>query len=116
MGLRLERTRVVLAMPRMLGDIVQGVLDAQADIEVVATLDRTESLLDAVTRCSADLVIVAEDQFSVPLAWLDLLEACPRLRLLAVASERHRRALCEVLGDVPPGSLVQTVRSARPRA
>ncbi len=111
----MEPTRVVLKMPRMLSDIVQGFLDAQADVEIVAVLDRDELLREAVTRYSADLVIIAEDQFGVPPAWLDLLETHPGLKLLAFASEGHRSALCEVLGDMPPQRLVEVVKSARAR-
>jgi hypothetical protein len=113
MGLCVEPTRVVLKMPRMLSDIVHEFLQGQADIEVVAVLDGGEALEDAVTRYSADLVIIAGDQFRIPPAWLNLLDARPRLRLLALASQGHRSALCEVLGDIPPQRLAEAVRSAR---
>lgn len=111
----MEPTRVLLSMPRMMSEIVRELLDGQADIEVVGVLDASEALLEAVTRRSAHLVIIAGDQLRVPPLWLDLLEARPSLRLLAVASERHRTALCEVLGNVPPQGLVDAVRVARAR-
>lgn len=111
-----EPTRVVLKLPRMLSDIVREFLDARADVEVVAVLDGADPLQAAVQRHAADLVIVSEDAFRVPPGWLDLLDACPGLRFLAVASEGRRSALCEVLGDIPPQKLVAVVTSARARA
>jgi hypothetical protein len=70
----------------------------------------------AVLQYAANLVIVYDDAFRVPLGWLDLLDACPRLRFLAVASEGHRSAMCELLGDVPPQKLVTVVTSGSAKA
>jgi hypothetical protein len=111
-----EPTRVMLKMPRMLCEIVQELLEAQADIEVVAVLDGPEPLQDAVIRFAADLVIIAGDQLRVPPAWLDLLATHPRLNLFAVAQQGQRTALCQVIGDVAPQQLVEAVRSARSSA
>ena len=114
-GQCVEPTQVVLEMPRMHGEIIQELLDSQPDIEVVAVLDGTASLHDAVMRSHPGVVIVASDQFRIPPAWLDLLEARPTLKLLAVASTGHHSVLCEVVGDIPPRRLVEAVRSARAR-
>lgn len=107
----MEQTRVVLKLPTMLSDILRDFLNAKTNVEVVAQLDTAEPLDAAVLRHAPDLVIVSEAELRVPAAWLDLLESHPGLRLLAVTSEGHRGALCEVLGNVPPQVLVAVVTS-----
>ena len=108
-----EETRVVLQLPRMVSDIVRDILEAKANVEIVATLDAEDRLDDVLLRHDPDMVILSEAEFSLPAAWLDLLEAHPGLRLLAISSGGHRSALCEVLGNVRPQELVTVVMSGR---
>jgi hypothetical protein len=108
-----EETRVVLKLPRMLSDIIRDFLDAESNVEIVALLGAADPLEGALLRHAPDLVIVSEAEFRVPAAWLDLLEAHPGLRLLAMTTEGHRGALCEVLGNVRPQELVTVVTSGR---
>ncbi len=97
----------------MLTDIIRDFLDAKTNVEIVAMLDAAEPLDAALLRHAPDLVIVSEAEFRVPPAWLDVLEAHPGLRLLAISSDGHRGALCEVLGNVRPQELVSVVTSGR---
>lgn len=109
-----ERIRLVVKLPRMLGDIVSEFLDARPDVEIVALLDDADRLETAVARHAPEVVLVSEAGLRVPAAWLDLLEAHPGLRLIAIASEGHRGALCEVLGNLPPEGLLKLVTSGAP--
>lgn len=97
----------------MLSDIVRDILEAKANVEIVAMLNTEDPLEDVLRRQAPDLVIVSEAEFRLPAAWLDLLEAHPDLRLLAISSAGHRGALCEVLGNVRPQELVTVVTSGR---
>jgi hypothetical protein len=108
-----EHTRVVLKLPRMLSDIVRELLESRTDVEVFAVLDMGAPLEAAVLDHAAELVIVAENEFHIPASWLELLEAHPGVRLLAVASAGHRGAVCEVLGNLPPDELVTLINARR---
>ncbi len=110
-----EHTRVVLKLPRMLSDIIREILEPRTDVEIVAMLDLADPLEAAVLRHGPGLVIVSEAEFRVPPSWLDLLEADPGLRLLAVVHEGHRGVLCEVHGNVPPHELVAVITAGGER-
>ena len=105
----MERTRVVLKLPRLLSDILREFLEARANVEIVATLDAFYPLEAAAQQYTPDIVIVSETEFRLPPTWLDLLEAHPGLRFLAISSEGSRGALCEVLGNVPPNELATAI-------
>lgn len=112
----MQPIRVVLAeMPRMLRDIVHGVLAAQPDV-ALSSVAAADALADAVTRLDADVAILAE---SAPPAddHAALLYAHPHLRLVGISSDGRAGHLYELrphrvaLGALSPESLVEAVRA-----
>ena len=107
----------------MLREIVTSAAAGREDMQVVGTPETRESLLMAVGRTAADVVILgltreeearAEDVHAYDV----LLYTYPRLKVLAVTGSGRHAILYELrphrtaLGNVSPEALLAAVRSA----
>ena len=114
-------TRILLvALPRMLEEIVSHILRSERDMEVAGTVRKVDGLPKKVARARPDVVVMGADD--PPLA-AALLEQSPRLKVLAVTQEGQDSWLYGLeperksLGALSPDRLVKAVRrSVRPRA
>ncbi len=78
-------TRILLvALPRMLEEIVSYALSAKSDIEIAGTARKIDGLAREVARTRPDVVVLGGDH---PDLAAELLEQSPRLKVLAVANE-----------------------------
>jgi DNA-binding NarL/FixJ family response regulator len=117
----LASTRILLvALPRMLEEIVSHMLRSQRGMEVAGTMRSVDRLSRKVARARPDVVVLGGDD--PPLA-AELLEQSPRIKVLAVAEEGQDSWLYSLipertrLGALSSARLVQAVRNAvRPRA
>ena len=102
----------------MLGGIVESIVAAQHDMEVVARLDARASLAEAAVGLSADVVIVGLEAAELPMVCEELVLAHPQIKVLAVAGEGRGVFLYELrpqtspLGEVSPQGLVDAIRAA----
>jgi len=115
----LERTRILLVeMPRMLRDIVVGVLADKPNMEVVAEAAAMSEVPETVLETGADVVVVGRDD--PPLADT-LLERAPGLRILAMTADGRESWLYELcpqrvpLGEISPERLVSEIRQTQRR-
>jgi len=112
------RIRVLLALPRMVHEIVGSVLDEQPDIDVVAKRADRESLQALSAATDPDLIIVSVTSTS-ELAddCEDLLRADPARSVLAVYPGRRQTLLYQLvprivpIGDLSPDGLLMAVRT-----
>ena len=117
----MKSTRILLvALPRMLEEIVSHVLSSQRGLEVAGTMRTVDQLPRKVARARPDVVVLGGDD--PPLA-AELLQQSPRMKVLAVAEEGRDSWLYSLtpertrLGALSSARLVRTVRNAvRPRA
>jgi chemotaxis response regulator CheB len=116
----LPSTRIlVVALPRMLEEIVTDILRAQRGMEIAGTIRKVDGLTRKVARTRPDVVVIGGDD--APLA-AALLEQSPRLKVLAVAEEGKDWWLYSLtaertrLGSLSSATLVRAVeRAVRPR-
>lgn len=105
-------------MPRMLLDIVTGVLRALDDMEVVDCGETPADPVQTATRTAADLVILGCQEDELTQVGDRLLEVNPRIKVLAVEADGRRAFLYELrphkvpLGEVSPQTLVRAIRQA----
>jgi len=117
----LASTRIVLvALPRILEEIVTDILRSQRNLEVAGTIRKVDGLPRKVARKRPDVVVLGGDD--APLA-AALLEQSPRLKVLAVTEEDQTWWLYGLtaertrLGALTSTRLVRAVqRAVRPRA
>ena len=117
----LASTRILLvALPRMLEEIVTDILRSQRGLEVAGTVRKLDGLPRKVARTRPDVVVLGGDD--APLA-AALLEQSPRLKVLAVAEEGQTWWLYGLaaertrLGALSSARLVRAVqRAVRPRS
>lgn len=82
----LKRIRVLLAgMPTLMFDILQQVVEAEADMVFVGTIDDGD-LSIAIQRTRADVVVVGQDTQGEH-ALLSLLPRRPQLKVLTIAAD-----------------------------
>lgn len=112
-----ERTRIVLvAMPRMLSDIIRGLVACDPACEVVADLGPHASEAE-VSACEADVVMVGGGA-STPEE--ELLYARPRTRVLAVRDDGRTGVLVELvphsrdLGELSADTLIRALCAGAP--
>jgi hypothetical protein len=110
-------TRVLLVgLPRITSDLVRGVLEERADVEIV---DETteDGLAEAVQREHPDLVIIGADGSALPPAATALLDE-RSLRVLAITKRAGTGVLAELvprhaeLGQLSTESLLQVLERA----
>jgi DNA-binding NarL/FixJ family response regulator len=112
------RIRVLLALPRMVHEIVGSVLDEQPDIDVIAERVDRESLPAVAAATDPDLIIISVTS-TRELAddCEDILRADPTRSVLAVAPARRQTLLYQLvpriapIGDLSPGGLLRAVRT-----
>jgi chemotaxis response regulator CheB len=112
----LASTRIlVVALPRMLEEIVTDILRAQRGMEIAGTIRKVDGLTRKVARTRPDVVVIGGDD--APLA-AALLEQSPRLKVLAVAEEGKDWWLYSLtaertrLGALSSATLVRAVEKA----
>jgi chemotaxis response regulator CheB len=116
----LASTRILLvALPRMLEEIVTHILRGQRGMEIAGTTRKLDGLSRKVARTRPDVVVLGTDD--APLA-AALLEQSPRLKVLAVAEEGQDWWLYSLtaerirLGALSSARLVRAVqRAVKPR-
>jgi two-component system, NarL family, response regulator DesR len=109
-----EPTRVMLVdMSRMLREVVGAVLALEPDMDVVGEVAGGASLVTAVGRHRADVVVLGTDHLPVSDACLALLDECPAVVVLALTDEGRSAAVCRLIGEVAADGLVQAIRCAR---
>src|SRR5437868_1797433 len=102
-------------MPRILRDIVQGVLAADPAVALETTAP-SDTLSDALARLEPDVAIVA-DASATPEEYATLLYRHPQLRLVDIASDGRQAHLYELrphrvgLGALSPETLLGVVRA-----
>ena len=109
----MEPIRIALIrLPRMLRDILTEIVSTQADMAIVADADAPDE------AGNADFVIAGAERL-VQDEVEALLEARPRMKVLAVAGDGRQTFLYELrpqmvpLGEVSPQTLLQVIRAAR---
>ena len=109
-------TRIVLVnLPRMLREIIEDVVAAAPDLDVVETLDKPTGLIAVVDGAKADFLIAGDDALEDVGV---LLRERPRLKVLAVAGDGRQTFLYELrpqevsLGEVSPQNLLEAIRAA----
>jgi DNA-binding NarL/FixJ family response regulator len=108
--------RVLLVdMPRMMRDIIAGVVRAEPDLDLVGEIEAPETLLTRARRMRPDLVIAGATP-TLASVTRELLGDYPRLRIIEVEVEDGRGSLYELsprrrkLGELSPESLVAVAR------
>jgi hypothetical protein len=111
----LERTRIVLVgMPRMLREIVSGVVSMQPDLAVVAVTGRARAR-QVLAKSRADVAVTGLDE-SARQGALDLLGTLPRLRVVAISPDGREGTLYELrshevcFGELSPELLLAAIR------
>jgi DNA-binding NarL/FixJ family response regulator len=114
---------VLAEMPRMMREIVENIIGAESDMQVVGVAESDDALADAVARTRADVLILALDADGELRAYDALLFRHPRLHVLAVTEDGRGALISELrphhvpLADVSPAGLVDAIRaSARAEA
>jgi len=109
-------TRIVLVnLPRMLREIIEDVVAAAPDLDVVETVERPTGLIAVVDGAKADFLIAGDDALEDVGV---LLRERPRLKVLAVAGDGRQTFLYELrpqevsLGEVSPQNLLEAIRAA----
>jgi AmiR/NasT family two-component response regulator len=87
----MKNIRVLVAnRPRLMREVVLETISDQADIEIVGEIHDEGELEEAVKKAQPDFLIVALDSKDrLPQACYSLLEADPRLRIIAIAPDRE---------------------------
>jgi DNA-binding NarL/FixJ family response regulator len=114
----LRRTRVVLVdMPQLLRGIVREVLAAEPELELVGEFPESTGLAIVAERTDADIVVVG-GRLGEGAPICALLEAHPRVRVLAIRADGRRGSLFwlaperKSLGELSPEMLVQAIRDS----
>lgn len=105
-------------MPKMLREVVSGLLGAEPDFKVVTQDAQDEAFTECVTRLKPAAVILAHQDSSLPELGRRILMMNPGLRLVVVREDGHRGwihrmvpANHEIEGLSPDG-LVQALRES----
>lgn len=115
----MDRIRIVLAnVPRLLRDLVEHLVEEQTDMVVVGDLAAQPAVERQPARAPFDVVLVATTDERLPPAYVDLLYAWPRTRIVTITESRRDAALFELhpsrtpLGNASPDALLAAIRSA----
>jgi chemotaxis response regulator CheB len=111
---------LLVAMPRLMRDIVEAELLAQPDMTLVGVSDTTAGLVDEIRDSAPDFLLIGADH---DCAVQTLLENRPFMRVLEIEPHAADAHLYELrprridLGEVSAADLVTTIRStaAAPR-
>jgi hypothetical protein len=103
-------------LPRMLHEIIAGVLATQDDMQVVGDFDRVMRLQTVVDSCLPDIIITGSDGIEPADVYRVLVEH-PELRVLTVSTDGRRAFLSEVrpnhvaLGEASPQKILTAIRA-----
>jgi DNA-binding NarL/FixJ family response regulator len=112
-----RKRNVLVNLPRILRDIIEGVLEHEPDMEVVGEFRKRTELLDAVDETGADFVITGAEDADVA-GVRSLLRARPDVKVLAVGEDGRQTLLYELrprmvrLGEISPQTLLEAIRAA----
>jgi chemotaxis response regulator CheB len=103
----------------MLRDLLVGVIEAEADVELVGEISEAESATEAVERCGASVVVLPADHPEMR-GEPPLLAARARadLRLVALTPDGRQGCLYEMrphrisLRELSPRSLLEVIRGS----
>jgi hypothetical protein len=106
---------LLIAVPRLLGDIVRR---AGGDVLVVGDQTGPDDLVAAVDSLSANVVVFGSAANELPGSCRSLLERRPSVKVIVVGGDMRHTTLYELrphrlpLGDVSPKDLVAAIRAA----
>lgn len=113
-----ERIRILLCeMAPMLHDIINQTIATQSDLCIAAKVTRKESLLEAVVRTNAG-VLIASDVTARPEQYEELLRKRPHLKVLEITAKDGHGVLYEMhprrvpLGQMSPVALLDIIRKS----
>ena len=107
---------LVSGLPRMLRDIVSGVLESQPDMQVVGAAAEKNELDRAILATSADVLVLGCEEAELAQTGNALLASHPFLEILAVGADGKRSFLYHLepaavsLGEVSPRLLMDSIR------
>jgi hypothetical protein len=109
------RTRVLLvAMPKMLSDIVTEILTTQPDLDVVGERAGFDTQVCAsIDQVRAAAVIVGTTRLEAPEVFCRLIRERLDTRLLAILDDGRDAYLYLPLGELSPARLINAVRGNR---
>jgi hypothetical protein len=102
-------------MPRLLREIIAGIVDSESDLELVGAVPGPDDLAMLAERDAPDIVIAGENP-DVGFVAESLLERFPRIRVLEVVGEGRSANIYrlvpsrEFIGNLSPDSLLGAVR------
>jgi hypothetical protein len=115
----LEPIRILfMEMPRVLGEIVEALLAREDDMRPVGSVRVPAELLPEVDRTRAELVIWFLPDHELPQLCSELLDAYPRVKVLALEQDGRRGFIYRLLpqqlplGEIWPERLSEAIRNA----
>jgi DNA-binding NarL/FixJ family response regulator len=112
-----DRIRILLAgMPPMLHEIITDAIASEADLHILGTTGARESLLEAVHRTKADLIVTSDQRACEK--YEDLLREHPRLKVIELATKNGHGLRYELLmnrlplGALSASSLAEVIRAS----
>jgi hypothetical protein len=113
----MQRTRVAMVgVPRLLGEILERLLAAQPDIEIVGVTSFDADGLP-IPPLEADAFVVANGEGDLERRACELLRRYPSARVVAVAADARSGSLHELrpcrtfLGELSPEGLIAALRA-----
>ena len=103
-------------MPRLLADIIKGVIASQRDFALVGEVSSEDELLPSAIKKRANVVIVGALVKPKSKDVHDLLYCCPRMKIISIAPHGSNALLHEMqphairLDDVSPATLIAAIR------
>jgi len=87
----MQKVRVLVAnRPRLMRELVLATIADQPDIEIMGEVGDDSEIIQIVTECKPDFVVVALDKAGQrPLVCDELLQKHPHMKILALAPERN---------------------------
>lgn len=87
----MQRVRVLVAnRPRLMRELVLATIADQPDIEIMGEVGDDSEIIQIVTECKPDFVVLALDKSGQrPLVCDELLQKHPHMKILALAPERN---------------------------
>jgi hypothetical protein len=107
-------TILLSALPRMMRSIVERAVASEADLHLAEDCEGSD-LEDAVTRCGADVLIVAESADRTEAFYRPLCVTHPSLKVLILTQGGRNATVIGFrrvyLSDASPTSLIDAIRS-----
>jgi hypothetical protein len=119
-GGSLRKVRILLAdIPGMFLDILDNIIASQPDMRVVGRVGTAESLLAAIRRTAADVILVRQKVADERKEYFPVLLKRPRVKVLAVAGNGKTgllyelRPQCRPLGTMSAETLCAAIRGQK---